>query len=111
MTQIYEAGLEKNAANYEALTPLDYLERAAAVMPDKIAIVHGDRHDSYGLFRSRCRRLASALMKHGIGLGDTVAALLPNTPAMLDCHYGVAMSGAVLNTINPRLDAASIAFR
>lgn len=110
MTQIYEAGLEKNAANYEALTPLDYLERAAAVMPDKIAIVHGDRHDSYGLFRSRCRRLASALMKHGIGLGDTVAALLPNTPAMLDCHYGVAMSGAVLNTINTRLDAASIAF-
>ena len=97
MSAIYETGLDKNAANFSALTPLDFLERAAAVMPGKTAIVHGARRDSYASFLSRCRRLAGALRKRGIGIGDTVAAMLPNTPAMLDCHYGVAMAGAVLN--------------
>ena len=110
MSAIYETGLDKNAANFSALTPLDFLERAAAVMPGKTAIVHGARRDSYASFLSRCRRLADALRKRGIGIGDTVAAMLPNTPAMLDCHYGVAMAGAVLNSINTRLDAATIAF-
>ena len=112
MTQnsIFNAGLEKNPANFQPLTPLTFLERAAGVYPDRTAIIHGSLRRSYRDFAARTRRLASALAKRGIGQGDTVAVLLANTPAMLECHYGVPMCGAVLNTLNTRLDAAIIAF-
>ena len=112
MTQnsIFNAGLDKNPANFQPLTPLTFLERAASVYPDRTAIIHGSLRRSYRDFAARTRRLASALARRGIGQGDTVAVLLANTPAMLECHYGVPMSGAVLNTLNTRLDAAIIAF-
>jgi fatty-acyl-CoA synthase len=106
----YDRDLDKNAANYQPLTPLGFLERAAEVFPDRVAIIHGEVRRSYAEFYARARRLASALARRGIGRGDTVAALLPNTPAMLECHYGAPMAGAVLNTLNTRLDAATIAF-
>jgi fatty-acyl-CoA synthase len=106
----YDADLDRNAANFQPLTPLSLLARAAAVHPDHTAVIHGPRAWSYREFYARTRRLASALVKRGIKRGDTVAAVLPNTPAMLEAHYGVAMAGAVLNTINTRLDAAIIAF-
>jgi len=109
-TSAYDTDLARNAANFQPLTPLTFLERAAAVFPDQIAIVHGTLRRSYADFYARARRLASALASHGIGKNDTVAAMLPNTPAMLECHYGVPMCGAVLNTLNTRLDAAIIAF-
>ncbi|AMN40259.1 acyl-CoA synthetase [Rhodoplanes sp. Z2-YC6860] len=107
----YLTGLDRNAANFQPLTPLTLLERAAQVYPDQLAIVHGALRRDYREFYARCRRLASALTKRGIGKNDTVAAVLANTPAMLECHYGVPMAGAVLNTINTRLDAAIIAFQ
>ena len=106
----YDAGLERCPANHQPLTPLLFLERAADVFPKQLAIVHGAQRATYRRFRERCRRLASALAARGLGRGDTVAALLPNTPAMLECHYGVPMAGCVLNALNTRLDAASIAF-
>ena len=106
----YDRGLGKNEANYQPLTPLTFLERAAAVFPNRIAIVHGNRRFTYRAFYERARRLASALKKRGIGTGDTVATILPNVPPMLDAHYGVPMTGAVLNTLNYRLDAPTIAF-
>ena len=93
------------AANHQPLTPLLFLERAAQVFPDHIAVVHGALRRRYRDLRDRCVRLAHALAQRGIGRGDTVAALLPNIPEMLECHYGVPMAGAVLNTINTRLDA------
>ncbi len=107
----YDTGLDRNPANFQPLTPLTLLERAAAVSPDQLAIVHGPLRRSYREFYARTRRLASALNKRGIGRGDTVSAVLANTPAMLECHYGVPMAGAVLNTMNTRLDAAVIAFQ
>ncbi len=112
MTQasIFNDGLDKNPANFQPLTPLTFLERAASVYPDRTAIIHGVLRRNYRDFAARTRRLASALAKRGIGQGDTVAVLLANTPAMLECHYGVPMCGAVLNTLNTRLDAAIIAF-
>ncbi|MGB7034728.1 MAG: acyl-CoA synthetase [Xanthobacteraceae bacterium] len=110
MATPYETGLERNAANFQPLTPLSFLARAADVYPDQPAIIHGARSWSYAAFYARARRLASALAKRGIKRGDTVSVVLPNTPAMLEAHYGVAMAGAVLNTINTRLDAAIIAF-
>ena len=106
----YEAGLERNDANYVPLTPLSFLRRAAAVFPERTAWIHGSRRASYAEFYARCRRLASALAKRGIGPGDTVAIMSPNTPAMLEAHYGVPMCGAVLNALNYRLDAASLGF-
>ena len=109
-TSIFNDGLGKNPANFQPLTPLTFLERAAGVYPDRTAIIHGGLRRSYRDFAARTRRLASALAKRGIGQGDTVAVLLANTPAMLECHYGVPMCGAVLNTLNTRLDAAIIAF-
>ena len=109
-TSIFNDGLGKNPANFQPLTPLTFLERAAGVYPDRTAIIHGGLRRSYRDFGARTRRLASALAKRGIGQGDTVAVLLANTPAMLECHYGVPMCGAVLNTLNTRLDAAIIAF-
>jgi fatty-acyl-CoA synthase len=106
----YDIDLDRNPANFQPLTPLTFLERAAAVFPNHTAIIHGPLRRTYAEFYARSRRLASALARHGIGRGDTVAALLPNTPAMLECHYGVPMTGGVLNTLNTRLDAAIIAF-
>ena len=107
---IYDRDLDKNAANYTPLTPLSFLERAAAVYPEKAAVVHGERSYSYREFRERCHRLGSALAKAGVGIGDTVAVLSPNIPATLEAHYGVPMAGAVLNAQNTRLDAATVAF-
>ena len=106
-----EAGLARNDANYVPLTPLSFLRRAASVFPERTAWIHGERRASYVEFYVRaCRRLASALAKRGIGAGDTVAIMSPNTPAMLEAHYGIPMSGAILNALNYRLDAASLAF-
>ena len=107
----YNTGLDRNPANYQPLTPLSFLERAASVYPEHTAIVHGGLRRSYAQFYARSRQLASALSRTGIGRGDTVSALLANTPAMLECHYGVPMCGAVLHSINTRLDAAIIAFQ
>ena len=107
----YDIDLPRNPANFQPLTPLSFLERAAAVFPDRTAIIHGAGRRSYAEFYARARRLASALARRGIARGDTVSALLANTPAMLECHYGVPMSAAVLNTINTRLDAPVIAFQ
>src|SRR5437016_3811868 len=107
----YDTDLDRNPANFQPLTPLTLLERAASVFPDQLAIIHGPLRRSYREFSARARQLASALTKRGIGRGDTVSAVLANTPAMLECHYGVPMAGAVLNTINTRLDAAIIAFQ
>jgi fatty-acyl-CoA synthase len=106
----YDSDLERNAANYQPLTPLSFLERAASVFPARTAIVHGDQQFTYTQFYERARRLASALAKRGIKKGDTVAVMLANTPPMLEAHYGVPMSGGVLNTLNTRLDAAALAF-
>ncbi len=106
----YDIDLDRNPANFQPLTPLQFLERAAAVHPDHIAIIHGPLRRNYRDFYARARRLARALRKRGIKKGDTVSVVLANTPAMLECHYGVPMTGAVLNTINTRLDAAVNAF-
>ncbi|MEY3596158.1 MAG: hypothetical protein RL543_111 [Pseudomonadota bacterium] len=107
---IYDLDLDKNPANFQPLTPLGFLERAAAVYPDRTAIIHGPLRRTYRDFHARACRLANALVQRGIKRGDTVAVLLANTPAMLECHYGVPMTGAVLNTLNTRLDAAVLAF-
>ena len=110
MPSAYDTDLDRNAANFQPLTPLSFLARAAAVYPDQTAIIHGKRAWTYREFFVRATKLASALAKRGIKRGDTVAVVLPNVPAMLEAHYGVAMAGAVLNSINTRLDAAIIAF-
>ncbi len=106
----YDRDLDRNPANHQPLTPLQFLERAAQTFPARTAIIHGGLRRCYSEFYARTRRLASALSRRGIGKGDTVAVVLANTPAMLECHYGVPMCGAVLNTLNTRLDAATIAF-
>ncbi|MGH6877332.1 MAG: acyl-CoA synthetase, partial [Rhizomicrobium sp.] len=107
---IYDRDLDRNAANFQPLTPLSFLERAALVFPEHPAIIHGKRSHSYAEFYARSRRLASALASRGIGRGDTVATMLANTPPMLEAHYGVPMTGAVLCNLNTRLDAATLAF-
>src|SRR6476660_6345839 len=107
----YDVDLDRNPANFQPLTPLSFLERAAAVFPDHTAIIHGPLQRSYADFYARCRRLAGPLAGRGIKRGNTVSVLLANTPAMLECHYGVPMTGAVLNTINTRLDPAVVAFQ
>jgi len=109
-TTAYDVDLDRNPANYQPLTPIGFLERAASVFPQHTAVIHGKLRRTYDEFYARARRLASALDKRGIGRGDTVSAMLANTPAMLECHYGVPMCKAVLNTLNTRLDAAVIAF-
>ena len=106
----YDHDLDKNAANFQPLTPLSFLQRSAAVYPDRTAIIHGRSRVDYKTFYARCRQLGSALARRGIGKGDTVSVLLANTPAMLECHYGVPMTKGVLNTLNTRLDAPTIAF-
>ncbi|HXQ53782.1 MAG TPA: acyl-CoA synthetase [Stellaceae bacterium] len=110
MSDPYAAGLERNAANFMPLTPLDFLVRTAAVHPDRLAVVHGARRYSWAETYSRCRRLASALTRRGIGKGDTVAVMGANTPELFEAHFGVPMAGAVLNALNIRLDADTIAF-
>ena len=110
MANIYEQGLDKNPANFTPITPLLFLERSAQIYPQKIAVIHGKLRQTWSQTYERCRRLASALQKHGVGLGDTVAVMLPNTPPMVEAHFGIPMAGAVLNALNTRLDAESIAF-
>ena len=109
-SSIFERDLDRNSANSAALTPLSFLRRAAAVYPDKLAVVHGASRFTYRQMEERCRRLASALAARGVGKGDTVAVLAPNIPPLLEAHYGVPMTGGVLNALNTRLDAATIAF-
>ena len=104
----YDHDLERNPANFQSLTPLSFLARAAAVFPARIAIIHGDLQRSYRDFYARSRQLASALERKGIKQGDTVSVMLANSPAMLEAHYGVPMTGAVLNTLNTRLDLSLI---
>ena len=106
----YDQDLDRNPANFQPLTPLSFLERAAAVFPDRLAIVHGPLRRNYRDFYARARRLGSALARRGFKRGDTIAVMLANTPAMLECHYGVPMCGAVLNALNTRMDAAALAF-
>ncbi|WP_345797770.1 acyl-CoA synthetase [Castellaniella sp. MT123] len=114
MTSMYDQDLPQTSANFAPLTPLLYLERAADVYPYRLAVAHGlgdaAIRFSWADLYQRCRRLASALTTRGIGRGDTVAVMLPNTPAMVEAHFGIPMSGAVLNTLNTRLDAATLAF-
>jgi 3-(methylthio)propionyl---CoA ligase len=107
----YEIGLDKNPANYVPLTPLSFLERSAAVYPNHVSAVYEGRSFTWSQTYDRCRRFASYLAGKGIGAGDTVAAMLPNVPAMNELHFAVPMAGAVLNALNIRLDAPSIAFQ
>lgn len=111
MSNIYDQDLDRNQANFQALTPLTFLERAATVFPEHIAVIHGNAQIDYRCFYSRCRQLASALTDQGIGRGDTVSVMLANTPAMLEAHYAVPMCGAVLHSMNTRLDSRVIAMQ
>ena len=110
MSNPYATGLDKNPANYVPLTPLTFIERSAYIYPERVATIHGKRRFTWRQAYERSRRLASALAMHGVGVGETVAVMLNNTPEMFECHFGVPMCGAVLNTMNTRLDAESIAF-
>ena len=110
MTSIFDQHLPRNEANFAALSPLSFIERTAEVYPDRLAIVHGDLRQTWAQTYARCRQLASALTQAGIGKNDTVAVMLPNTPPMVEAHFGVPMAGAVLNTLNTRLDPEAIAF-
>ena len=109
-SSVYDEHLGRNAANFQQLTPLTYLDRSARVFPERTAIVHGDLRLSWAEVYTRCRRFASALAKRGIGKNETVAILAPNTPAHFEAHFAVPMAGAVLNSINIRLDAPIVAF-
>ena len=111
MSNPYNTNLDRNPANYQPLTPLTFLERAATVFPKHTAIIHGAIRRNYDEFYRRSRQLASALSNKGVGRGDTVSVMLANTPAMLESHYGVPMSGAVLHSLNTRLDPAVIAYQ
>ena len=107
---MYDTGLDKNQGNFAALSPLSFLAWAADVYPERAAVVYGDQQRSWAQTYERCRRLASALRKRGVGPGDTVAVMAPNTPAMFEAHYGIPMTGAVINALNTRLDADTLAF-
>jgi fatty-acyl-CoA synthase len=109
-TNPYEQNLGRNPANYAPLTPLSFLERSAHVYPDRTSVVHGAERYTWKETYERSRRLGSALAKRGIGAGDTVAAMLPNIPALYEAHFAVPMCGAALNALNTRLDAEAIAF-
>jgi fatty-acyl-CoA synthase len=106
----FERDLDRNAANCAPLTPLSFIARTAYIWPERVAVIHGPRRYTWGETYARSRRLASALAARGIGVGDTVAAMLANTPEMVECHFGVPMTGGVLNTLNTRLDADALAF-
>jgi len=112
MTELspFDRDLERNAANFTALTPLGFLDRTATIYPDRLSVIHGERRYTWSQTAERCRRLGSALARRGIGKGDTVAIMAPNIPEMLEAHFGVPMTGAVLNALNIRLDAETIAF-
>lgn len=114
MTSIFDQDLPQTPANYAPMSPLSFIERSALVYPNRLAVVHGSGSEAWRLTWSqlyaRCRRLASALKQHGIGKGDTVAAMLPNTPPMVEAHFGVPMIGAILNAMNTRLDPSTVAF-
>ncbi|CAN5582002.1 acyl-CoA synthetase [soil metagenome] len=110
MPGIFDQDLPQTQANFAPLTPLDFLERTAQVYPKRLAIVHGALQRNWSEVYSRCRQLASALTLHGIAKGDTVAVMLPNTPPMVEAHFGIPMAGAVLNALNTRLDAETLAF-
>lgn len=110
MTSIFDSDLPRNAANTAPLSPLAFIARTAEVYPDRLAIVHGALRQTWGQTYARCRQLASALQRRGVGKNDTVAVLLPNTPPMVEAHFGVPMAGAVLNALNTRLDPEAIAF-
>ncbi|KXJ52099.1 MAG: acyl-CoA synthetase [Colwellia sp. Phe_37] len=110
MSNIYDQGLDKVVANSQPLTPINFLNRTADVYPEKIAIIHGKQRITYDEYRKNVRRLASGLIKHGVKPGQTVSIMAANIPAFLDAHYGVPLTGAVLNAINIRLDAENIAF-
>jgi fatty-acyl-CoA synthase len=107
---MYDEGLTQNRANHAPLSPLTFLERAAYVYPDRLSVVHTGQSFTWKQTYARCRRLASALTKLGVGKNDTVSVMLPNTPPMVEAHFGVPMCGAVLNPLNTRLDAETIAF-
>jgi len=110
MSHPYETGLDKSAANYTPLSPLSFIERTAAVYPDKIALIHGEMRRTWSETFVRTKKLASALQKRGIKVGDTVAVMGANSPELYECHFGVPASGAVLNALNWRLDAEGMAF-
>ena len=111
-TNIYEQHLGQVPANYEALTPLNFLERAAMVFPNKVAVIHSDANirRTWAETYTRCRQFASALSKRGIGVGDTVSIICPNLPEHFEAHFAIPMTGAILNSVNTRLDAPSVAF-
>ncbi|MDP1887857.1 acyl-CoA synthetase [Polaromonas sp.] len=110
MTSIFDRDLPRTEANFAPFSPLSFIERTAEVYPNRLAVVHGELRQSWGETYTRCRRLASALQRAGIGKNDTVAVMLPNTPPMVEAHFGVPMAGAVLNALNTRLDPEAIAF-
>ncbi len=110
MSTIFDQDLPRNDANFAAMSPLNFIERTAEVYPDRLAVVHGELRRTWGEVYSRCRQLASALQRAGVVKGDTVAVMLPNTPPMVEAHFGIPMAGAVLNALNTRLDAESVAF-
>ena len=110
MPRAYEHNLDRNAANYAPLTPITFLERAAMVYPGHLSMIHGEQRFTWAETYERCRRLASALQRNGIGAGDTVSVIAPNVPAIYEASFGVPMAGAILNTINTRLDARTVAF-
>jgi len=110
MARIFDQDLPRNAANFAAISPLAFLERSAEVYPQRLAVVHGDLRRTWSELYARCRQLASSLRRRGIAKGDTVAVMLPNTPAMVEAHFGIPMAGAVLNALNTRLDAPTVAF-
>ena len=106
----YASGLDKNAANFVPLSPIGFLLRSAEVYPRRASVIHGERRYTWRETLERCRRLASALIGHGVKRGDTVAVMAPNIPEAFEATYGVPMAGAVLNALNIRLDAETIAF-
>jgi fatty-acyl-CoA synthase len=109
-TNPYEVGLDRQAVNHVPLSPVSFLARSAGVYPERVAVIHGARRYTWSQFNARACRLASALKAAGVGRGDTVAVIAANTPEMIEAHFGVPMVGAVLCTINTRLDAQAIAF-
>ena len=110
MPSIFDQALPRNEANFAPLSPLSFIERTAEVYPDRLAVIHGDLRRTWGEMFARCRQLASALARHGVTKGDTVAVMLPNTPPMVEAHFGIPATGAVLNALNTRLDAETLAF-
>ena len=110
MTSIFDQHLPRNEANFAALSPLSFIERTAEVYPNRLAVIYGDLRRTWSETYARCRQLASSLQKAGVGKNDTVAVMLPNTPPMVEAHFGVPMAGAVLNALNTRLDPEAIAF-